>query len=355
MNKKAIISLVLGLIISAVALFLAFRNVPFNDLLLYAASINYFWTLPAVSISLFTFILRAVRWQVILASTRKIGFWSAFHPMMIGFMINCILPGRAGEVARPVILKKNENVPFSTGIATVAAERAFDVIFILIFFVIVLATVDIDPKLDMTFGEYHLNRKTLINISEGMLSLCLLLIGGIIFVSIRKAREFIKRIITAIPSIFFFAGTRLKRKILIKVCSPLINLLENFASGFSLVKSPKKLIVCAGLSFFIWILSAFSYFMMAQGCPGIGLSFVEIAAVMIIICFFIALPSIPGWWGIWEAGGIFALSLFGIASKEAAGFTLVNHAIQVFPVIIVGVLSALKTGMNIMQVTYKEN
>ena len=28
---------------------------------------------------------------------------------------------------------------------------------------------------------------------------------------------------------------------------------------------------------------------------------------MIIICFFIALPSVPGYWGIWEAGGVFAL------------------------------------------------
>jgi len=36
---------------------------------------------------------------------------------MIGFMINCILPGRVGEVARPIILKKKENVPFSTGLA----------------------------------------------------------------------------------------------------------------------------------------------------------------------------------------------------------------------------------------------
>jgi len=354
MNKKALISLMLGVIISAVALFFAFRNVPFNDLLLYAGSINYIWSLPAVSIAMFAFVLRAARWQVILASTREISFWSAFHPMMIGFMINCILPGRAGEVARPVILKKSENIPFSTGIATVAAERAFDISFILIFFIIVLATVDIDPKLDMTFGEYHLSRKTLIDISEGFLKICLFLIAGIVFVSIRKTRESMKRIIATIPSIFFFAGTELKKKILTKVCNPLINLLDNFASGFSLIKSPKKLIVCAGLSFLIWILSAFSYYIMAQGCPGIGLSFVEISAVMIIVCFFIALPSIPGWWGIWEAGGIFALSLFGISTKEAAGFTLVNHAIQVFPVIILGVLSALKTGMNIMQVTYDD-
>ena len=51
---------------------------------------------------------------------------------MIGFMINSVLPGRVGEVARPVILKKQEDIPFSTGLATVAAERVFDVIIMII-------------------------------------------------------------------------------------------------------------------------------------------------------------------------------------------------------------------------------
>jgi uncharacterized membrane protein YbhN (UPF0104 family) len=71
---------------------------------------------------------------------------------------------------------------------------------------------------------------------------------------------------------------------------------------------------------------------------------------MIIICFFIALPSVPGFWGIWEAGGVFALSLFNVSAKEAAGFTLASHAIQIFPVIIIGVMSAMLTGVNALQI-----
>jgi hypothetical protein len=93
---------------------------------------------------------------------------------------------------------------------------------------------------------------------------------------------------------------------------------------------------------------------MAQGCPGIELSFTEITAHMIIICFFIALPSVPGFWGIWEAGGVFALVLFGVSSKDAAGYTLANHAIQMFPVIIVGLVSAMVTSVNILQVSYEK-
>jgi uncharacterized membrane protein YbhN (UPF0104 family) len=133
-----------------------------------------------------------------------------------------------------------------------------------------------------------------------------------------------------------------------------VSFVEHFAAGFTLVKHPLKITACFGLSIAIWILAAYSYYLMSLGCPGIGLSFIEITATMIILCFFIALPSVPGYWGIWEAGGVFSLLLFGVSSKDAAGFTLVNHAVQVFPIIFVGFISAIVTSVNIWQVSYEE-
>ncbi|GAF70007.1 unnamed protein product, partial [marine sediment metagenome] len=213
MKKNIIISLALGAILSTLTLYLAFRNVPFVDLVSYLTSINYLWIIPAILFSLFTFVLRVIRWQIILASVRKIDFWRAFHPLMIGFMINCILPGRVGEVARPLILKKNDDVPFSTGLATVAAERVFDVGFIVMAFAAVLAYVRIDPGFDMTFGGYHLNRETLEAISGGMLTLCLGMIFGIVVISIETSRRVIINSILGIPSLFFFISPSSKQKI----------------------------------------------------------------------------------------------------------------------------------------------
>ena len=354
MKKSIIISLIIGIIISALAFYLAFRNVPIADLLVYIVSINYFWIFPAVLVVLTSFILRVFRWQIILESAGKVSFWQAFHPLMIGFMINCILPGRVGEVARPAVLNKKENIPFSTGLATVAAERVFDVSILIIFFAALLATVHIDPNLDIVFGKYHLNRETLVTAGGGTFKLLLLLIAGIIMVSFGKTRKAINSLIMSIPHLFFFAGPEFKAKIKKKGCLTLVSFVENFASGFALVRHPSKVCICIGLSVLIWGLAGFSYYLMAQGCPGIELSFTEIFAVMIIICFFIALPSVPGFWGIWEAGGVFALALFGVSSKDAAGYTLVNHAIQMFPVIIVGLVSAMVTSINILQVSYEK-
>ena len=70
---------------------------------------------------------------------------------------------------------------------------------------------------------------------------------------------------------------------------------------------------------------------------------------MVIVCFFISLPSVPGFWGLWEAGGVFGLMIFGVSAKDAAGFTLANHVFQMVPVIVIGLISLVITGVSVVQ------
>jgi len=354
MKNHLIISLVAGIILSVAAFYLAFRNVHFNDLLNYLRSINYLWLLPAVLLVCVSFFFRAVRWQLILASSYQIGIWQAFHPLMIGFMINCILPGRVGEIARPMILQKKEKIPFATGIATVAAERIFDVAALIIFAVITFVSIEINPQAEIVFGDFHLNRSTLEVLFNRIIIIGVLLIVAIIMVSIPVIRRAIQRVILAIPSLALFAGDSVKAKITAKLCEPLIRFVDNIALGFTLIKYPKKIFICALYSLAVWMTASLSWYVFSLGSPGINLSYTEMYAVMVIICLFIALPSVPGFWGVWEAGGVFALSLFGVSANAAAGFTLANHAVQLFPVIVVGFISAIITSVNIWQVSYEK-
>jgi hypothetical protein len=352
LNKNILLSLIVSILISAGGLYLAFRNVPVAELLDYFAVINYFWILPACALAIFSFILRVLRWRIIVASVHPIGFGSAFHPLMISFMINCILPGRVGEIARPVILKKKEGIPFSAGLATVAAERAFDVGLLLMLFMVVMMFVNVDPNIQISFGRYQLSKSTLETITGAMVRLSLVMIAGMILISFSAIRNFIAGLIRKVPSLFFFAGEAFQTKMLNTVCHPAVRLMESFASGFRLIKSPSKISTCLGLSVFIWMLAALSYYVFSLGCPGVTVSFAEMTAVMVIICMFISLPSVPGYWGLWEAGGMFAMTLFGVSAREAAGFTLANHAIQIFPVIVIGMGSAVVTGVNIFKASY---
>jgi uncharacterized protein (TIRG00374 family) len=353
MTKKMAASFIGGLIISAAALYFAFKNVPLAELFDYLVSINYLWVVPAVVIAFLSFALRAWRWRIILESTRKISIWRAYNPMMIGFMINCVLPGRLGEVARPVILQKEEKIPFTTGLATVVAERVFDICILLTLFILTVGMLQIDPDQNVVFGSYQLNLETLQTVFSGLLKLGVLLIFGIGLFSIGKFRKIIYSVVMYTPALIFFAGEEFKSAVRKKICEPVIDILKNIARGFTLIRYPKKILSCTVLSVFIWGLAAFSYYLFSLGSPGVNLTYLEITTVMVIVCSFISLPSVPGWWGLWEAGGIFALSLFGVTAKEAAGFTLANHAIQVFPVIIAGLVSAMLLSVNIRQMSYR--
>ena len=351
-NKKIILSLIIGILVSAIALYVVFRNVPLGELMAYLATVNYWWVIPSVVVTVLSFWVRVIRWQLLLSPFKRTGFWSAHHPLMIGFMINCVLPGRAGELARPAVFYKREQVPFSKVLATVGAERVFDVVVLLLCFAVVLATVEIKPSLNMTFGDYQLNKASLEMVGMRTLQLCLVLIAGIVLVSIRQTHKIIRRTILGLPRLLFFTSREFKDKIRERLFVKLVHIFDNIAAGLDLLKSPKKVILCLGLSFIVWGMQGASYYVITIGCPVIDLSFLEVFAMMIILCFFISLPSAPGFWGLWEAGGVFGLLIFGVSATEARGYTLLNHVFQMLPVILVGLISAVVTGVNITQVAF---
>jgi uncharacterized protein (TIRG00374 family) len=351
MKNKILISLAFGGAISAAALYLAFRNVPLSDLVRYLAAINYWWLAPAIVLIVLTFVLRVIRWQIILRSSQAIPFWQAFHPLMIGFMMNCILPGRLGEIARPVLLKNQSQIPMTTGLATVVAERLFDIVLLIALFGAVFSAIAEKPDLQVQFGDYILSSKTLQTIAAGLIRLSLALLLIMVLIIIPFVRNTLTRLLLAFSNLPIFTKTKIQ-PIITKISKAGIQIMENFSQGLALVVQPWRLTSCIILTVMIWVLTVLIYFTISLGCPGIELTMWQWTTVMVIVCFFIALPSVPGFWGLWEAGGVFGLSLFGIGTKEAVGFTLVSHSIQLFPVILIGLLSTFITSVNIFKVHY---
>lgn len=352
MNKKIALSLLVGISVSAGMLYLALRDVPLTDLVNYLGKISYIWIVPSVAFIILAFILRVIRWQIILKDTISLNFSKAFHPLMIGFMINCILPGRVGELARPAILKKETGVAMTTGLATVAVERIFDIFMMIILFAMFFSTVTGRPDLNVSFGGYQLDTRQLETAAWAIIRISIILLVGLGLFSVTTTRRWIMQCVDAV---FGFTGKvfpGMQNRIQ-QVSRLIYGLADHFAQGLRLVQNPGRALACAILTALVWAASAMSYWVFSLGCPGLDLNLVEMTTVMVVICFFIALPSAPGFWGLWEAGGIFALTLFGVDAKDAAGFTLINHAINLFPVIVIGLISALITSVNIVQISYE--
>ncbi len=99
---------------------------------------DYMWIVLSVIVSGLSHYFRAVRWKILLAPLgHKPKTSNAFFSVMAGYLSNLGIP-RLGEVVRCGLFDRYEKVPFVQGFGTVIAERAIDVICLLILFFLTL-------------------------------------------------------------------------------------------------------------------------------------------------------------------------------------------------------------------------
>src|SRR5215204_2664454 len=96
----------------------------------------------ALAFVLTTYVLRALRWQYLLAPIGATRFSTAFETTVIGFAVSFLLPARPGEVLRPYLLARREHLPATAAFATVILERLLDVVTVLLLFGAFVVTVD---------------------------------------------------------------------------------------------------------------------------------------------------------------------------------------------------------------------
>jgi len=91
-----------------------------------------FWLWLMAGIAMVSHLLRAHRWKMLLtASGNRVNLISSFLSLMIGYLVNLVVP-RGGEVSRCLNLLKLHKTPVETSLGTVVVERIADVIFLLI-------------------------------------------------------------------------------------------------------------------------------------------------------------------------------------------------------------------------------
>lgn len=81
--------------------------------------------LPAVALYFGGIFVRSVRWGMLLPG-RRLPPGLLFRTLVIGFMVNDLLPARLGELARIVLLARNASTPIGVSFASIIVERVLD-------------------------------------------------------------------------------------------------------------------------------------------------------------------------------------------------------------------------------------
>ena len=129
---------ILGLLIGALFLWLAFRKVDLDEVWLTLKGANYWYLIPNIILTFLGMWLRALRWKVMLDPVGKVALSKVYASTMIGFMANNVLPFRLGEFVRPYSIGTTGGISRSAALATIALERVFDMFALLLFLVWVL-------------------------------------------------------------------------------------------------------------------------------------------------------------------------------------------------------------------------
>jgi uncharacterized protein (TIRG00374 family) len=281
----------LGFALSGFFLWLAFRNIDaaaFKDALY---RINPRWVLLAFFVYLFGHVLRAFRWRLLLSTLVPVRLFSVFPVLMFGFLVNNLLPGRIGEVAKSVAASRRFSIPTASVLGTVALERLGDLVGLIS---ILLVAIRVFPPARQAFPL----------VLGSLIGMGLLLLGGYLL---------LKKI-----SPKFQPGSWKFR---------LVSLTEKLFEGVKSIRSPKVFLGLIFISITVWWIEA-SVLLMIGRAFGIILSAAQSAAAVSGISVGVAIPASPGFVGTYEFFGKETLRLLGYPAGLSLAFVGFLHIFQ---------------------------
>lgn len=310
-------------------LYLAFRGNDFGKLFTVLSEANYFYAIAGAFLGVVVGgIFRAWRWRYLLDPLKKdIGMNILFSSMMVGYMMNSIIP-RSGEVYRPVLLAGKEKISRAAAFGTILAERVLDVLSMLVSFGFCLFF--FRDKLSSTFSEYNLETISF------YLSIAILLFVGLIMLMIfnlEKTEVIIEKL----------SGKILPEKIHKKIHGVFVKLLN----GFLFMKQPKYYLQIFLLSLLTWFSYVFSTFLTLKAF-NIELTLLDANLVLTMITFAMTVPPPANSAGIYHFFAVATLTnIYGINKEAAFGFATVSHLLGLLSLILLGAFFFLRENLSI--------
>lgn len=304
-----------GLLLSALFLYLAFKNVDFQQTQETIVSSNYFYLMLAVLVTILQFFIRAWRWRILLSPVKETGFIARLLSVVIGFAANCIFPARLGEIIRADSLGQIEKISKSSAFGTIVIERLFDGFALLLILIIGLMFTSFPDELANTSQN---RRETAIFLFISSLLL-------IAFIKVLKSHT--QFIINLMNRMLFMFSNKLK--------ATLSDIIENFVKGLSPLKNLSDWVKAILWSFLLWSLGLCQIYFIEMAV-GIELPFIAAFIIQSMAALGVMVPFAPGYIGIFHQFVKTGFLFYNISGEKALAAAILLHGSFYFPTIILG-------------------
>lgn len=310
-NLRRNLLVVTGSLLGLIFLYLAFRDISWNDLMHGIRQMQPIYLIPATILVLCCQLIRALRFGVILSPFCRLGTKTLWDLLNIWAAANMIMPARLGELVRPYLLQRR-GAPFSSSFGAVMVERFFDLSGLLLLLAIVLWKT---PQIPPTY--------TLI----GEILLFVLAMSYVLVLVVLARREKVQAMIHKILSILpdkaaIFLG----------------GIFQRLIEGLGIMASFRQVMFLVGYSISLWVcFSGVTYLFLLSF--SIDAPFLVAVTIQVLMALGVALPTAPGFIGTFHAVGRYSLALFGISAVVAVSFATIYHLFGLVTSLLLGLLS----------------
>jgi uncharacterized protein (TIRG00374 family) len=294
------------------------------------------WLAAAALIILPAYVLRAVRWKLLLFPVRKnVRVSTAFWSTGVGFMVNTLVPIRLGEFVRAYILGEREGIGFAPGFSSIVVERTLDLIGLLTIGIVAMFLVSAEAGLSSMVGDIFVAVALLITV-----------ILAVIIVGIKK-EDLIIRLVT---------GTTSKIPFVKKYTHRIAGFTSSLVDGMQgLSQNPKMFAANIALTWMLWLIQTSVIYLtfMAFSYP---LPFVAAILGGVLMSVSHILPATPGYVGSYEAFWVVLFTLLGVTQADLLlAIGVISHLVGLLPTVIVGSISVVWLGASFEEIfTFKK-
>ena len=302
---KNYFKILLPISVGVFCIYFSFRNINFSDFTQYFFEINYSWVAIGIILGALSHISRSYRWKYLINPLGyKLGFINSVLAVFSAYLINYTIP-RAGDLARATMISKYEKIPLEKTLGTIVAERAVDVICIIIIISIGLII------------EFQRISEKLISLTQDTeISVILVYFGAFVI-------------------LLFILNKILKKS---KYYKSIANFFSGIIEGLTVIFKMKKRNSFIFHSIFIWLM----YILMFWATSKAFVELHEVTFFQLMISFTLAALSIMfsnGGIGIYPLAVEESLGWYGIQSTTGLAFGWVSWLSQTMMVVIFGGLS----------------
>lgn len=294
-------------VMAALLLVLAFRGANWGEMLSTIQQGQPAFLLLVFIVITGSYLLRALRWYTLLSVNRSFSPLTAAWGTAAGYLGNLVLPARAGEVIRSVLIARKTGIPVSYVFATALTERVMDVLALVLFGSLALASAGAVP-------DWLISAAQAMSIAG--------LAGIAVFFSLPRLEKWIVAILHRLP-----VSDGLK--------TTLTNLLREFLTGLQAIQSVRRGLTFAGLTVIIWSVDILAGLLVMQAF-NMTLTPARMMILLAALGLASAAPSTPGYVGIYQFVAVTVLVPFGLTQNQALIFIIAFQGVTYLVVLLWG-------------------